>query len=489
MATGDDRSRCHRRTRPACSTLPPVQPASPSIWPTAPMPGSPASTSARTCWAEADATSRRRPTEPYRARPWSRRAICRSRTRPSMPYVHLPPALRRRPGGHHRRAGPRGAPRRGVGQPRVRRAPQPLLAGLVVALHPRGAPRGRRVCSAGGRGSTSVASSVPTSPRTTRASRSPPTSPRGRGAGLTDVGVRRMSLGGGLVMWGRRAADDVDAGSERAVNGPGAPRSPRPSTRARPRPTAVGVGRLVGAAPPALHAVAPLLRRHRRDLAPDSTAAGWSPPCSRSSSPSVCAPTASTSCTTARCARQIPAWLLVAAAAASLAGAVALGVVGLPASGPGSSCSSSPGSSSRAGTTWSCSAAACTTTSRSPRRGVPSRSLTGLLRPSRDAATARPRRGRGGLLAVGGATLAQHPGPHAAPKGGVSRWDGHAERRQPTADRRALAAHTAGAGAARHGVEHGGSGGGAGARSHLTGRMAVVITPRRHASSCGPAGA
>jgi demethylmenaquinone methyltransferase/2-methoxy-6-polyprenyl-1,4-benzoquinol methylase len=26
-------------------------------------------------------------------------------------------------------------------------------------------------------------------------------------AGLTDVGVRRMSLGGGLVMWGRRAAD------------------------------------------------------------------------------------------------------------------------------------------------------------------------------------------------------------------------------------------------------------------------------------------
>ncbi len=26
-----------------------------------------------------------------------------------------------------------------------------------------------------------------------------------REAGITDVGVRRMSLGGGLVMWGRRA--------------------------------------------------------------------------------------------------------------------------------------------------------------------------------------------------------------------------------------------------------------------------------------------
>ena len=32
-------------------------------------------------------------------------------------------------------------------------------------------------------------------------------------AGLTDVSVRRMSLGGGLVMWGRRAADHRDTGS------------------------------------------------------------------------------------------------------------------------------------------------------------------------------------------------------------------------------------------------------------------------------------
>ena len=58
---------------------------------------------------------------------------------------------------------------------------------------------------------------------------------------------------------------------------------------------------------------------------------------------------------------QIPAWLLIATAVASLAGAVTLGVVGVAASGPGSSCSSSPGSSSRAGTTSSCSADACTT--------------------------------------------------------------------------------------------------------------------------------
>lgn len=32
-------------------------------------------------------------------------------------------------------------------------------------------------------------------------------------AGLTDVGLRRMSLGGGLVMWGRRVVDHRDIGS------------------------------------------------------------------------------------------------------------------------------------------------------------------------------------------------------------------------------------------------------------------------------------
>ena len=32
-------------------------------------------------------------------------------------------------------------------------------------------------------------------------------------AGLTDVGLRRMSLGGGLVMWGRRVGDHRDIGS------------------------------------------------------------------------------------------------------------------------------------------------------------------------------------------------------------------------------------------------------------------------------------
>lgn len=34
-------------------------------------------------------------------------------------------------------------------------------------------------------------------------------------AGLTDVGLRQMSLGGGLVMWGRRAPDETDSPPDR----------------------------------------------------------------------------------------------------------------------------------------------------------------------------------------------------------------------------------------------------------------------------------
>ena len=104
--------------------LPPVRPASPSIWPPAPTRGSPASTSARTCWAEADATSSP-PAHSTASRSSSVKAsVCRSRTRPSTPltftyllrYVADPAATiaelaRVR------------APRRTVGQPRVRRAP------------------------------------------------------------------------------------------------------------------------------------------------------------------------------------------------------------------------------------------------------------------------------------------------------------------------------------------------------------------------------
>ena len=101
-----------------------------------------------------------------------------------------------------------------------------------------------------------------------------------------------------------------------------------------------------------------------------------------------------------------------------------------------------------------------------------------------------PRRGRGRCSTrCRGTTTSQHTSPHASPKGGVSRWDGHAERRQPTADRRALAAHTAGAGAPRPWR---------GAWWLWRWRWCCLALDRTHggrrrpaanASSCGPAGA
>ena len=73
--------------------------------------------------------------------------------------------------------------------------------------------------------------------------------------GLTDVGARVMSLGGGLVMWGTRAVTDRQAvgPAGRAGHGAGVLRRP-----------AGPVAGLVDAAAPAVHGVAPVLRGHRR---------------------------------------------------------------------------------------------------------------------------------------------------------------------------------------------------------------------------------
>ena len=97
------------------------------------------------------------------------------------------------------------APRRDDGQPRVRRAAQPLLARLVVALHPRRAPRRRgRAWRAG----VVRRRSLPRAQHLRPLPALPSRRHRRRvgSAGLIDIGVRRMSLGGGLVMWGRRRA-------------------------------------------------------------------------------------------------------------------------------------------------------------------------------------------------------------------------------------------------------------------------------------------
>ncbi len=59
-------------------------------------------------------------------------------------HLHLPPALRRGPRCDPARAGPRGATRGDGGQPRIPRPLQPVLALLVVGLHPVGAAGGGR---------------------------------------------------------------------------------------------------------------------------------------------------------------------------------------------------------------------------------------------------------------------------------------------------------------------------------------------------------
>ena len=81
---------------------------------------------------------------------------------------------------------------------------EPVLAVLVVGLHPLVLPVGGLVTGAGP-GSTWAGSSARTSPPTTAATRwTGPCAP-GERAGFVDVGSAGMSLGGGLVMWGRRA--------------------------------------------------------------------------------------------------------------------------------------------------------------------------------------------------------------------------------------------------------------------------------------------
>ena len=154
-------------------------------------------------------------------------------------------------------------------------------------------------------------------------------------AGLTDVGVRRMSLGGGLVMWGRRSADHARhrhrrrRERHRPAAAAGVLRRAVEADAGRPgptggccstRPTRCGTSPTSPSAPPS---------------PPASTAAGWSPPslafflavgvCAHALDELHGRPLRTTH----------PGWLLVAAAVASLAGAVALGVVGLGRVGPG----------------------------------------------------------------------------------------------------------------------------------------------------------
>ena len=171
------------------------------------------------------------------------------------PHLHLPAALRRRPGGHPGRAGPGGQARGGGGQPGV---PPPRSRfwrfwwwGYTRLLLPVGGWIDRR---------TGVVRGGPV-PRSQHLGPLPALpgglDRRGLASGpaSSTSAVRRMSLGGGLVMWGRRG---------RWVS-PAVSRVRRPQARARVlRGAARGLAGLVDPPPSPLHRLAPGLRGHRR---------------------------------------------------------------------------------------------------------------------------------------------------------------------------------------------------------------------------------
>ena len=136
-------------------------------------------------------------------------------------------------------------------QPRVRRAAQPVLARLVVGLHAARAPR-RRALVTGGRAWFDVGrflgpehlGALPSLPRGLDARRLARAGIERRRASAHEPRRRPRHLG---------TRRDAPRCATAAAPGP-------PSTRARPRRAGA---RLVDAAAPAVHGVAPRLRRHR----------------------------------------------------------------------------------------------------------------------------------------------------------------------------------------------------------------------------------
>ena len=118
------------------------------------------------------------------------------------PHRHVPPPLRRRSGRDARRARARRPPGRRRGLARVRRA-RPGSRARLGALRPR-RPPARRPRRCGTAGARSVTSSEGRSARTGSAYPLERQLELWPAAGIEDVDVRRMSLGGGVVMWGRR---------------------------------------------------------------------------------------------------------------------------------------------------------------------------------------------------------------------------------------------------------------------------------------------
>ena len=330
--------------------------------------------------------------------------------------LHLPAALRRRPGGDAARAGARRAARRDDRHAGVRRArPWPLRAPLD-AVHARRAA-GARARWSPASGTRSAASSGRASPASTpQLSAAAPRSRCGGRRASARSGVRRMSFGAGVVMWGgampMSAPDARAAGLLRAA--------PGPLARSRHAPA------------PALHRVAPQLRRAGRGggadrpRRPARRRAGRVLPRGRRRPR-----TRSTSCTAARWARGLSDRALVA---------LAVGGAGRRgrhrhrrARSPSRyadpvrrrrSFIASP-------TTWSCSAGASTPTPGSRSRGAAFPALTSYWVNALSFAPGRARRRRL-HRAERRSAAAEHAGARAAPPHRVG------QRRQRLADGRTV---------------------------------------------------
>ena len=313
----------------------------------------------------------------------------RRRVRP--PHLHLPAALRRRPGGDAAGAGAGGQAGRAGLEPRVLRP----AGGLVLALaplHP-GRPAG---CSAGsprGAGSRPAASSARASRASTAAIPCERQVELWEAAGIERVDVRRDEP--------RRRRRHL---GHRWRLSP----SPRPAFYAL-RPG--GWRDLVTVLHP------PYTLWHVSNVAigaaaaPQLYPAGWRRRSRPSSSPSGSAPTPSTSCRGDRWARSSPARTLIGAGRRSASAARWRSASPARSSSPRPSrpwsCSAASSSSP---TTSSCSAAASTPTSGSPPPGAASRPSPAGGR-TRSACTRRGsdrRRRRGARL------LLPHPRPAAA---------------------------------------------------------------------------
>ncbi len=157
------------------------------------------STRAPRCSPGRDARSSARPELAASASSWSRARpsgfrFADRRVRP--PHLHLPAALRRRPGGDARRARPGGQARRAHRLARVRPARSAAVAAAVAALHP-GRPAGARPARSAATGTRWAASWDRASRSSTSAGRCERQLELWERAGISLVRQRRMSLGGG----------------------------------------------------------------------------------------------------------------------------------------------------------------------------------------------------------------------------------------------------------------------------------------------------